>query len=113
MGRLESIHLDVTTGARGHDGPVTVEFNSFRFECLDSAGRAAPGQRLDATLPLRSFAHALRLLGPAQGAWEIARLAVTYDTGGEPYTVTFEPFVLEAGEVADLMAERPTPYFDV
>lgn len=113
MGRLEAIALDITTGTHGHSGPVVVDCNGYRFECLDSEGRAAAGQHLEVRLPLRSFAHTLRLLGPAEGRWEVARLSVTYDTGAEPYTVAFEPFTLEAGDAADLRADRPTPYFDV
>ncbi len=113
MGRLESIALVVSTGEQGHSGPVVVEFNGFRFECLDSAGRAASGERFSAKLPLRSVAHSLRLVGPETGCWDLASLELTVDPGLEPYTVAFEPFSLAAGEVADLLVERPTPYFDV
>lgn len=113
MPRIEQLRVAITTGAVGHHEPVRVEFNGHVLPAIEAVGGAAAGASFDGRFSPRSMSHSIRLLGPSAGAWEVQECRVTLDTGVEPYTVTFEPFVLQAGEAASLWAERPAIPFDV
>ncbi len=114
MPRLEVMRLKIATGARGLTQTPEYAINGFEIEFDELAGGTGPGEVLEAAGYPQSFPHNLVLLGPKEGAWDIAGVEATYECmGDEPYTVRLGAVTLDNASNLNLWYERPAKVLDV
>lgn len=114
MPKVRSIACEIQTGAVGTTSDVYLAFNGHPIQLVGPSGGTGTGETLSGTFSPMSVAHSVTLLGPAEGAWQIDVIAVTYEMeGGEPYTVRFGPVTLDTENQVSIWAEPPRPTFDV
>ncbi len=114
MGRLEHFVLRIATGDRGAGDVQHFLINGFDLDFERVEGGARPGEMLEAEGWPESFPHSLLLPGPESGAWDIARLEITYHFDGEsPYTVRLGAVTLEDDADLNLLYPRPAEVIGV
>lgn len=114
MPRLEQFQLTIRTGDQGRPDYPRYEINGFQIDFDEIEGSAAAGQTLKVTGRPRSFPHALTLVGPEEGRWDIAGIEAVYECGGlEPYTVRMGAVTLDDETSLNIWHEPPLPAFDV
>lgn len=114
MPRLETFDLTIKTGESGLNAAPRYEINGFALDFDEMEGGTGPGETLKATGHPESFPHALALIGPNEGTWDIARIDATYHPAdGEPYSVSFDAVTLDDNANLNIWQERPQRVFDV
>lgn len=114
MPRMNNFEVEIVTGAAGAAGPVKFDFNGHTMEFPKPTGGTGPGETFRGSFDARSFAHSVALVGPAEGRWQIARLAITYSCdNAAPYVVTFENLELDDSVALDIWRPPPLATFDV
>lgn len=114
MPRLEQFHLTIHTGEQGRKDYPRYEINGFQVDFDEVDGAAESGQTLTVTGRPRSFPHALALVGPEDGRWDIERIEAVYECGGaEPYSVRMGAVTLDGETNLNIWHEPPLPTLDV
>lgn len=114
MPRLEQFHLTIRTGEHARPDPPRYEINGFQVDFDVIEGGTGAGETLKATGRPRSFPHALTLVGPEDGAWDIEGVEAVYEcSGAEPYTVRMGAVTLDGETSLNIWHEPPMPVFDV
>lgn len=114
MPRLEQITLTIRTGEHGRTEPPRYEINGFQVNFDELDGGADAKQTLTAVGRPRSFPHALTLVGPEEGRWDIEGIEAVYECGGlEPYTVRMGAVTLDGETSLNIWHEPPLPTLDV
>ena len=114
MPRLEQFRLTIRTGTRGRIDLPRYEINGFQIDFDSVEGETSSGGTLKATGCPRSFPHALTLVGPEDGAWDIDGIEAVYECSGEdPYTVRMGAVTLDGETNLNIWHEPPLPAFDV
>lgn len=114
MPRLEQFRLTIRTGSRGRADVPRYEINGFQVDFDQIDGGVSTGNTLGAVGRPRSFPHALSLVGPEDGAWDIDGVEAVYEcAGSEPYTVYMGAVTLDAETSLNIWHEPPLPAFDV
>jgi hypothetical protein len=114
MARLETFDLTIKTGESGLGVAPRYEINGFALDFDEIEGGTGPGETLKVTGNPESFPHALALIGPQEGKWDIERIdAVYHPAGGDPYTVCMGAVTLDDATNLNIWHERPQKVFDV
>jgi len=114
MPRLQCFELKATTGERGMAKPPQFVINGFALDFDQTDGGVQPGETFTAKGSPDSFPHSLHLTGPAQGAWDIAALEITYyPYGEEPYTLHFASVTLDEQSDLNIWHAHPEQVMDV
>lgn len=114
MPKLETVILEIRTGAQGGPERPTYSINGFSLDFDEYRGRADAGQSLTVTGHPRSFPHTLLLEGPGDGTWDIESVQATYIcTGLEPYTVALGAVTLDEDSDLNIWYDKPAQLFDV
>ena len=113
MPRVDELEITVETGDQGHGGPLVLAFNGHELPVPGEGGTGA-GETFCGRVAPRSYAHSVALVGPAEGAWAIDRIIVTFHTGtGEPWTVRFGPIELDGDTSVDIWHDPPLETWEV
>ena len=114
MPRLESFTLKLTTGERGLQSPPKYSINGFPLEFDEVKGGVGPGETAELTGSPQSFPHALLLIGPEEGSWDITGITATYTcAGSQPYTVRLGGVTLDDDADLNIWYQRPARVLDV
>lgn len=114
MPKLSSFYVEITTGEHGRDSVPEFAINGFPLDFDDIDGACTPGAVFKATGNPDSFPHALHLIGPSEGVWDIDAIKITYFPQGEtPYSMVFGPVRLDDNSNLNIWKRRPLPAFDV
>ncbi|MBI1319915.1 MAG: helicase [Candidatus Hydrogenedens sp.] len=114
MPRLESFDMKIKTGERGPNKAPSYEINGFKLDFDEMAGGNGPGETLELSGEPQSFPHSLVLIGPEDGAWDIAEVQLTYQVmGGPPYTVRLGAVTLDGESNLNIWYDRPPKVIDV
>ena len=105
MPRIESIRLQLTTGARGIEGPVTIRFNDYECALNRISGGTAPGESYEGEFFIGAATENCWLVAPADKSWDLKELTVDADHGDSTTHRILGPVSLEPGEVVDILAE--------
>jgi len=114
MPKLSSFYVEIKTGEHGRGDVPVFAINGFNLPFDDVQGDCQPGSTLKATGNPESFPHALHLVGPGEGQWDIEELKITYFPQGEtPYSMVFGAATLDDESNLNIWKRRPAPAFDV
>ena len=114
MPKINSFQLRLTTGARGRTDVPPFVINGFEVPLEKVTGGCGAGQVLEAEGNPQSFAHALLLRGPSEGAWDVTGFEITYHCGPkDSYSHRFGPATVESDGDLNLFEEKPLPVYDV
>lgn len=114
MARLETFDLTIKTGDQGPGIAPRYEINGFALDFEEMDGGTGPGETLKVTGHPESFPHALALIGPSEGAWDIEGIEATYHPAdGEPYSIRFGGVTLDDETNLNIWHARPQKVFDV
>lgn len=114
MPRLETLELQIKTGAQGGGTTPQYSINGFTLEFDEVEGGVGPGETLTAKAAPQSYPHSLLLIGPEEGQWEIEGITATYYCAGdEPYVVRFGSVTLDDRSDLNIWHERPPRTIDV
>ena len=114
MPRIDTIDVEIKTGAQGASSPVTFQFNGHNLAFENTTGGTGPGESFTGGFELRSFVHSVALNGPEEGSWDVDELRVTYTTGeDEPYVIRFGKVQLNDANAVNIWRDPPPPTFDV
>jgi hypothetical protein len=114
MPKVRTIACEIKTGDVGTTSDVYLVFNGHPVQFSAPTGGTGATETFAGTFAAMSVAHSVTLLGPAEGAWHIDEIAVTYELEGDaPYTVRFGPVALDTENQVSIWAEPPRPTFDV
>ena len=101
---IELLRIQLTTGAAGHAGPVSIRFNGIDRPLNRISGGTAAGESYEGEFFIGSAASECFLLGPSEGCWEVKEMTVAFDHGDAQVSRhIFGPFGLDAGDCLDLM----------
>lgn len=114
MPRLESFTLKVSTGKRGLSEAPKYAINGFPLDFDEVKGGFGPGETAELVGNPQSFPHALVLVGPDEGAWDVREILATYTcAGAQPYTVRLGAVTLEDDTDLNIWHQRPARVLDV
>jgi hypothetical protein len=114
MPRLDTFELQIRTGEHGLAEPPRYSINGFPLEFDEVEGGTGPGETARVVAAPQSYPHSLLLLGPQEGAWDIAGMTATfYCMGEEPYVLRFSPVTLDDRSDLNIWRERPIRTIEV
>lgn len=114
MPKLEQFELTIKTGSGGRADTPTYSINGFPVDFDSCEGGTGSGESLCAKGAPQSFPHALLLIGPETGTWDIESIEATYEcAGSDPYTVYLGAITLDEETSLNIWHEPPAPTFDV
>ena len=114
MPKVRTIACEIKTGDVGTTSDVYLAFNGHPVQFSAPTGGTGATETFAGTFAAMSVAHSVTLLGPAEGAWHIDEIAVTYELDvGKPYVVRYGAITLDSNNQVNIWAEPPRPTFDV
>jgi len=114
MPKLQQFDVKLKTGASGRSTVPRYSINGFLLDFEHTGGGTGPGEEFQALGNPDSFPHTLLLIGPDDGAWDIADISITYHCAGEPpYSLRFAGVTLDGESDLNIWQTRPQPAFDV
>lgn len=114
MPRLESFTLKLQTGERGLGTMPRYAINGFPLDFDEVKGGVGANETAELTGSPQSFPHSLVLIGPEEGAWDIAGITATYKcAGAQPYTVRLGAVTLDDDADLNIWYQRPARVLDV
>ncbi len=103
-GRVELLRIAVTTGADGHEGPVTIRVNGSAHPLNRISGGTGPGETYEGEFFIGGLTRECLLLGSDSAPWAIKALTVELEKDGdEDAHHVFGALTLEPGAHIDIL----------